>query len=44
MHHGGHYVVCVIMVLLVCYVDDMLAEMEQEIQVFKARWQHWTSG
>lgn len=28
MHHCGHYVVCVIMMLFVCYDVDMLAEME----------------
>jgi len=28
MHPGGHYVVFVIMMLLVCYDVDMLAKME----------------
>jgi len=31
MHHVSHYVVCVIMMFLVCYNVDMLAEMEQEM-------------
>jgi len=31
MHHGGHYVVFVIMMLLVCYDVDVLVEIEQEM-------------
>jgi len=30
MHHSGHYVVSVILMLLVCYDVDMLFEIEQE--------------
>jgi len=37
MHCGGHYEICVIMMLLVCYDVDMLAKMEQEMQIIRAR-------
>ena len=40
MHHGGHYVVYVIMMLLVCYDADMLDEIESEMHIIKARLQH----
>jgi len=30
MHRDGPYAICVIMMLLVCYDVDMLAEMEKE--------------
>ena len=38
MHCGGHYVVGVIMMLLVCDVD-MLAYIEKEMQIIRVRLQ-----
>ena len=40
MHCGGHYAVCVIIMLLVCNDADMLAKMEQKIHIIRARLHH----
>jgi hypothetical protein len=32
------------MMLLVCYDANVLAEIEQEMQIIKVKLQHWTLG